>query len=290
MVHGCSWESVRTSGKLGAASSFGCPGLDSEPQHGASRRRNVGLKATVSDRLKEWRSIGAVPKSFLALCRPMPLALSTERRPCNLRYRPGQPRDRIPSSELARLLGAAVMDRSRCSNSQGGGHHAYGQIEIRRAFTNGRLPRGIIPGNIVCINGSGIRLRTANITQYPVPTANSAPTGIAVGPDGALWFTENTGNKIGRITTAGAITEYAVPTSNGQPTGITAGPEQSLWFTETTGNKIGKITLTGEIREFRIPTKNSSPVGIALGNGWRALVCGIRWPPDRANDRAGYFY
>jgi streptogramin lyase len=45
-----------------------------------------------------------------------------------------------------------------------------------------------------------------------VPTAGSSPTSITVGPDGALWFTEQTGNKIGRITTAGVITEYPIPT------------------------------------------------------------------------------
>jgi hypothetical protein len=31
---------------------------------------------------------------------------------------------------------------------------------------------------------------------------------MRVGPDGALWFAEQYGNKIGRVTTAGAFTEY----------------------------------------------------------------------------------
>ena len=33
----------------------------------------------------------------------------------------------------------------------------------------------------------------------PIPTSNSVPDGITAGPDGNLWFTEQTGNKIGRI-------------------------------------------------------------------------------------------
>jgi streptogramin lyase len=41
------------------------------------------------------------------------------------------------------------------------------------------------------------------ITEFPTPTANSGPTGITTGPDGALWFTEGGANQIGRITTAG---------------------------------------------------------------------------------------
>ena len=38
------------------------------------------------------------------------------------------------------------------------------------------------------------------ITEYPVPTTNSVPVDIPRGPDGALWFSEFFGNKIGRIT------------------------------------------------------------------------------------------
>ena len=40
------------------------------------------------------------------------------------------------------------------------------------------------------------------------------------------------GNKIGRITTAGAFTEYPIPTASSNPEGITAGPDGALWFTE----------------------------------------------------------
>jgi streptogramin lyase len=40
------------------------------------------------------------------------------------------------------------------------------------------------------------------VTEFPLPVG-SLPSGITVGPDGALWFTENHANKIGRITTAG---------------------------------------------------------------------------------------
>jgi serine/threonine protein kinase len=39
----------------------------------------------------------------------------------------------------------------------------------------------------------------ASITESPVPTAQSSPLGIAAGPDGNLWFTEDSG-KIGRFT------------------------------------------------------------------------------------------
>jgi virginiamycin B lyase len=78
------------------------------------------------------------------------------------------------------------------------------------------------------------------VTEYATPTANAAPFYIAAGPDGALWFTENNSNKIGRVTTSGAITEYPVP-SGGSTMGITAGPDGALWFTEEGFNKIGRV-------------------------------------------------
>ena len=80
------------------------------------------------------------------------------------------------------------------------------------------------------------------ITETSIPTAGSAPRSITTGPDGALWFTENGGNKIGRITTAGVITETSIPTIFSAPVGITAGPDGALWFAESCGNKIGRIT------------------------------------------------
>ena len=35
--------------------------------------------------------------------------------------------------------------------------------------------------------------------EYPVPTAGSQPVSIVTGPDGAVWFAEQVGNKIGRL-------------------------------------------------------------------------------------------
>ena len=50
------------------------------------------------------------------------------------------------------------------------------------------------------------------ITEYSTGlTAGSYPYGIAAGPDGALWFTEYSGNRIGRIAAA-SQTVPTVPT------------------------------------------------------------------------------
>src|SRR5437773_10463527 len=80
---------------------------------------------------------------------------------------------------------------------------------------------------------------SAQFTEFPLKTANSAPIGIARGPDGNLWFTEGIGNAIGSITTSGVITEFAMPTATGNPVALTAAPAGDLGFTGTLGNKTG---------------------------------------------------
>jgi len=73
---------------------------------------------------------------------------------------------------------------------------------------------------------------TPEFSEYAVPTANSQPLGICLGPDRALWFTEAAAHKIGRIATTGSITEFAVPWTVGAdrkgPLDIALGLEWNL--------------------------------------------------------------
>ena len=95
----------------------------------------------------------------------------------------------------------------------------------------------------------------AQITEFSIPTEGSSPFGIAAGPDGNLWFTEERSKKIGRITTGGTITEFPIGTS---PYGISAGPGGNLWFTGWLGGKIGQITPGGAVSEFPIPERSEA--------------------------------
>jgi virginiamycin B lyase len=103
------------------------------------------------------------------------------------------------------------------------------------------------------------------ITEYSIPTGNGFPFGIAAGSDGAMWFTEVGGNKIGRITTAGAITEASVPTPYAGALEIAAGPDGALWFTEEDVGQIGRITTGGTITETPLPSSTSGPGAITAG-------------------------
>ena len=95
--------------------------------------------------------------------------------------------------------------------------------------------------------------------------APGQPFGIVAGPDGALWFTERSAGKIGRMTTDGALTEFSLPTAASGPSGIAAGPDDALWFTEQNANRIGRITTAGVVTEYTIPTAASGPLAIAAG-------------------------
>jgi hypothetical protein len=93
-----------------------------------------------------------------------------------------------------------------------------------------------------------------------IPTASSGPFGIAAGPDGALWFTEQNADKIGRVTTGVMFNEFALPTVPSQPRGIAAGPDGALWFTELNTNKIGQTFSFGPSGPPG-PTGQSGPGG-----------------------------
>jgi uncharacterized repeat protein (TIGR01451 family) len=117
------------------------------------------------------------------------------------------------------------------------------------------------------------RAQTAVITEFEVGISpGSAPTAIAAGPDGNLWFTEIFGNRIGRITPAGVVTEFSEGISPPPQysmsglSGIAAGPDGNVWFTEGYLNRIGRITPSGIVTEFSAGiTPASGPVDIAAG-------------------------
>jgi hypothetical protein len=72
----------------------------------------------------------------------------------------------------------------------------------------------------------------------------SRPLSITTGPDGNLWFTEEVGNRLGRITPQGVVTEFPVGSGgNFGVTEIAAGPTGDLWYTGSSTNVIGRVSL-----------------------------------------------
>src|SRR5437868_6578127 len=124
------------------------------------------------------------------------------------------------------VLAAAVVS---CGGGQpsapvDAGASEAGESDVRDAeIDEGRAAVEDAPAEI------GEKAPAGPFTEFDVPTMNSSPWGITVGPDGALWFTELVGGNIGRITVAGVITEYPITTPsttpNSSPFGIVTGPD-----------------------------------------------------------------
>jgi streptogramin lyase len=104
------------------------------------------------------------------------------------------------------------------------------------------------------------------VDEFPVPNPSSVPFGIVAGPDGNLWFTEDTGNKIGRITTTGGITEFGGLSPVSGPGDITVGPDGDIWFAESCTSQIGKMSTSGTVQgEWPTQTGGVGPQGITSG-------------------------
>jgi len=127
--------------------------------------------------------------------------------------------------------------------------------------------------------GSIGRITTAGtLTDYTDPSISS-PNQIAVGSDGALWFTNEETDSIGRITTSGTVTNYT-GTGISEPFGITAGPDGALWFTNQGNNSVGRITTSGTVTNYTDPSI-SAPYGIVAGPD------GALWFTNRGTDSIG---
>jgi len=84
--------------------------------------------------------------------------------------------------------------------------------------------------------------------------APGRPHDPEVGADGALWYTAEKANAIGRLDpSTGQIREYALTTPDSGPHGLVADRDGAIWFTAHAKGYIGKLRPDGEITEFPMP-------------------------------------
>lgn len=105
--------------------------------------------------------------------------------------------------------------------------------------------------------------------EYPATTASSQPGGITMGADSFLYFTEQAGGNIGRVTIGGSMTEIPIATNGGtatdKPIDIASGWDSNLWFTEQ-GTKPGIAMMNlGSHAVTEYGTAGSSPTYITKG-------------------------
>lgn len=120
----------------------------------------------------------------------------------------------------------------------------------------------------------------AAIHEWQVPTKGAHPHDPAVGTDGALWFTEQMMNKIGRLDpSTGTFKEFPLKIADSGPHGLVADADGNIWFTGNFKGYIGKLdTKTGAVTEYKMPDSKAedphTPVFDANGMMWFTVQVG----------------
>ena len=116
-----------------------------------------------------------------------------------------------------------------------------------------------------------------DIKEYDVPSPGARPHDPAIAPDGALWTTEQTANKLGRLDPkSGQFREYPLRTPDSGPHGLVADKQGNIWFTANSKAYIGRLDpKTGEVAEYRMPDARArdphTPVFDQAGILWFTL-------------------
>ena len=142
-------------------------------------------------------------------------------------------------------------------------------------------------GSVTCVLVAAIALvgavpAAAEIREFSAGlSAGAKPNGIALGPDGAMWFTEYGTSKIGRIGPDGTIGEYPPSATTQLPgdadvSALVDGPDGNIWYSEYGTGMVGELSAsTGQlVGQYPVGPTTSDPEGIAVGpdgNLWVAL-------------------
>jgi virginiamycin B lyase len=114
-------------------------------------------------------------------------------------------------------------------------------------------------------------------THWKVPTPGSRPHDPAVAPDGAIWWSGQTANTLGRLDPkTGETKEYPITMPMSGPHGLIADHDGNIWFV---GNRAGYVGMldpkTGNIKEYVMPDPKArdphTPVVAQDGRVWFTL-------------------
>lgn len=103
------------------------------------------------------------------------------------------------------------------------------------------------------------------ITEFPIPTVAAAPSGIAAGPDGNLWFTQQSATRIGRITSGMSPADRRPALSGSGQVGLPLVCAADVWgfgLRAAVSWQRGGTTIPGESGVVYTPT--AADVGSAV--------------------------
>jgi virginiamycin B lyase len=124
-------------------------------------------------------------------------------------------------------------------------------------------PAIIVPGPV-----------TVAFQEWQVPTPGSRPHDPLATKDGALWYSGQMANVLGRLDPASqAIKEYPIPHAMAGPHGLVDDRDGNIWFTANFAGYIGKLdSKSGEFAEYPLPDPEArdphTPLFDRRGNLW----------------------
>ena len=94
-----------------------------------------------------------------------------------------------------------------------------------------------------------------SIKEWTVPTPGSRPHDPLATRDGALWYTGQMTNVLGRLDPkSGQFKDYPLKTPHSGPHGLTEDRNGNIWFTGNHASLIGKLDpKTGAVTEYKMP-------------------------------------
>lgn len=101
---------------------------------------------------------------------------------------------------------------------------------------------------------------TGDITEYPISTPNSEPTGITIAPDESIWFVQRMGNKLSTFNpVTETFTEYDYPFDNAGLEDIAiTGTGSRVWVTAVNTHYLSSLTVA-TAQFYHVPTSSPGP-------------------------------
>ena len=113
-----------------------------------------------------------------------------------------------------------------------------------------KVPAVIVPGPL-----------SVGMTTFQVPTPGSRPHDPLATRAGALWYTGQMVNALGRVDPkTGAVKEYPLKTAHSGPHGLVEDRQGNIWYTGNAGALVGKLDpRTGAVTEYKMPGGKGDP-------------------------------
>jgi virginiamycin B lyase len=92
-----------------------------------------------------------------------------------------------------------------------------------------------------------------SFNEYPMLAKTDIPTALAIGPNGAVWFTIEFSDAIG-VFRNGKIDRISKGSQNLEPLGLAADGAGGAWYTDTPIRAISHISSDGSIQSFPLST------------------------------------